>query len=145
MAIALDEGLTAVSGIIAYGGNLYAKVGETVTINTNGTAIPAGYTFTVIPEVPVTGNGNGNYSFTVPPVDVSVSSTNFTSTGQPVAVSYIDANGSLQEHLAIALDGTMTTLGSEGEETWYFVGTDIYRDADEWCAKKGLALWSIRR
>ena len=126
VAIALDEGLTAVSGIIAYGGNLYAKVGETVTINTDGASIPAGYTFTVIPEVPVTDNGNGNYSFTVPAVDVSVSCTNFTSTGEAVAVSYIDANGSLQEHLAIALDGTMTTLGSEGEETWYFVGTDIY-------------------
>ena len=25
------------------------------------------------------------------------------------------------------------------------VGTDIYRDADEWCTKKGLTLWSIRR
>ena len=133
VAVTLGEGITAVSGIIASGGNgstgstqaYYAKVGATVTVNTNGAAIPAGYTITVTPEVSVTDNGNGTYSFTVPAEDVSVSSTTFASTGQAVTVSYIDADGNPQEHLAIALDGSETTLGSEGEETWYFVGADI--------------------
>ena len=43
------------------------------------------------------------------------------STGQPVTVAYINADGTPGEASAIALDGTETTLA----EGWYFVGKDI--------------------
>ena len=43
------------------------------------------------------------------------------STGQPVTVAYIKADGTPDETSAIALDGTETTLAAG----WYFVGKDI--------------------
>ena len=59
----------------------------------------------------------------MPDEDVTVSvNTALRSTGQPVEVSYVDADGNTLMHDAIALDGTESDLGSYGTETWYFVG-----------------------
>jgi hypothetical protein len=44
---------------------------------------------------------------------------------QPVSVSYIDEDGQPASHNVIALDGTESSLGQGGQETWYFVGADI--------------------
>ena len=45
-----------------------------------------------------------------------------------VNAQYIDAAGKPASHDAIALDGTESTLGQDGQETWYYVGTDITYD-----------------
>ena len=124
VAVTLSEGITAVSGII----DNYAKVGETVTVSATA---PLGYTVSGINYTPEGGEataatdlGNGSWSFTVPTANVSVSAA-LQSTGLPVSVTYMNADGTTGTHYAIALDGTETVLGAWLEDKWYFVGIDI--------------------
>jgi hypothetical protein len=115
-----------IAGII-YNNVLYAGSGDAVSLtlaNSSGDA-PLGYK-------------NGDYSatggatlsgstLTMADEDVTVSFTPgaLRSTGQAVSVSYIDEDGQPASHNAIALDGTETEIGQDGQETWYFVGADI--------------------
>ena len=132
VAVTLGQGVTATSGFTTEGGQTYAIVGTTVTVSV--AAAPEGYTSTVTftPEggeaTAATDLGSGSWSFTVPAANVTVS-TALSSTGQPVSVSYMRADGSTATAQAVALDGTETELGEWGKEKWYFVGADISHDA----------------
>ena len=125
VAVTLSEGITAVSGIIASGDDNYAKVGETVTVSATA---PLGYTATVTytPEggeaTAANDLGNGTYSFTMPAANVSVDTDALHSTGLPVSVTYMNADGTTGTHDAIALDGTETMPLAA---SWYYIGKDI--------------------
>ena len=129
IAISGTETQYTVSGITAYadggiqrGTDLYYGQGDRVTLTLSNTltGAPTGYCydgFTVSPaEATLTGN-----VLTMPDADVTVSgivSATLRSTGQPVTVSYVLADGTTQEAQAIALDGTETSLASGN----YFAG-----------------------
>ena len=66
--------------------------------------------------IDLTGNGDGTWSFTMPGAQVTVSAT-FKKA--PVITSYVDADGTEYTTEAIPLDETMTSLGAEGQESWY--------------------------
>ena len=122
VAVTLGEGITAGSGIITSGNNLYAQVGQTVTVNASNVTVPAGYAFsgiTVTPTVTVTNNGNGTYSFTTPAADVTVSATFAL---QPVSVNYLDADGVQHTVDALPLLGGGATTLAAG---WYVVNSNI--------------------
>ncbi len=134
-AVALTGTATqyTVSGITAYsGGGL--KRGETLyygsddqlslTLSNTATGAPQGYGYDGYTASAGTLDGT---TLTMPDADVTISVDTdvLRSTGQPVSVSYIDANGQPAFHDAIALDGTENNLGQYEEETWYFVGTSF--------------------
>ena len=80
VTITLNDGITAVSGIITCDDSHYAKVGETVTVYAGSVTAPEGYTLadgitvtsTDGPAPTVSDLGDDTYSFTVPATDVTV-------------------------------------------------------------------------
>ena len=107
---------------------LYAGIDDEVALTLSNTAtggdVPAGYRYDIYTVSAGTLSGS---TLTMPDanVTVNVDTETLRSTGQAVSVSYIGANGQPASHDAIALDGTESTLGEDGQETWYFVGTGI--------------------
>ena len=103
---------------------LYSAEGNQVALHNTATGAPLGYQygFTVknAGDNDITADNLSGSTLTMPDNNVTVSSntSQVCSTGQPVAVSYVDENGETQTAQAIALDGTETTLGGG----WYFVG-----------------------
>ena len=122
VAVTLNDGITAGSGIISSGENLYAKAAVDVTVDASSVIAPPGYAvsgITVTPTVTVTNNGNGTYSFTTPAADVTVSATIEL---QPVSVNYLDENGVQHTVDALPLLGGGATTLAAG---WYVVNSDI--------------------
>ena len=129
-AIALTGDATeyTVSGITAYSGgglqlgeNLYYGSGDAVrlTLSNTATGAPLGYQYAGYTTNAGTLSGS---TLTMPDEDVTVSLA-LRSTGEPVEVSYVDADGNTQPAWAIALDGTESYLDrDDDQETWYFVG-----------------------
>ena len=142
------SGITAYKASDAHGDNdpfidglvynevLYAGSGDEVSLtltNSSGDA-PLGYKNG---DYSVTGGATlSGSTLTMADDNVTVSFTpgdQLRSTGQAVPVTYIDADGILCDGQdgrpdpanAIALDGTESSLGQDGQETWYFVGADI--------------------
>ena len=80
VTVNLNDGITAVSGIITSGDSHYARVGETVTVYAGSVTAPEGYTLadgitvtsTDGPAPTVSDLGDDTYSFTVPAADVTV-------------------------------------------------------------------------
>ena len=111
-----------IAGLV-YNNVLYAGSGDAVSLtlaNSSGDA-PAGYYY----SGGYSASGGATLSgstLTMADADVTVSVGALRSTGEAVAVSYIDADGILCDGQdAIALDGTESRL----DAGWYFVGTDI--------------------
>ena len=114
------------AGLI-YNNVLYAGNGDQVnlTLTNTATGAPLGYQYSGYTASAGTLSGSDNpYTLTMPDADVTLSVA-LRSTGEPVSVSYIDADGQPASHDAIAIDGTENELGQSGQETWYFVGTNI--------------------
>ena len=147
--IALTGNTTAynVSGITTYTGGgmsrttndgttLYYGSGDQVRLTLSQTATgtatgaSAGYQYSS-GFVPSAGTLSGSI-LTMPDEDVTVTVT-LRSTGQPVSITYMKADGTTATHNAIALDGTESTLGKNGQETWYFVGINISHDGKMSC------------
>ena len=84
-----------------------------------------GYAYIYTPTSGSISGTDNPYTLHMPNADVTISLGSLRSTGKAVEVSYIDADGTPQTAQAIALDGTETSLGTNGQEKWYFVGTDI--------------------
>ena len=116
------SGLGFYSTGIKCGDVLYAAENNQVSLTlANNANPPLGYQY----DYTVTGGAtlNGN-TLTMAHDDVTVSvdtESALHSTGQPVSVTYMNADGTTGTHEAIALDETMTTLAGG----WYFVGKDI--------------------
>ena len=126
-----------VSGITAYSGGglqlgqtLYYGSGDqlSLTLSNSATGAPQGYQYSAYTASAGTLSGS---TLTMPDADVtiSVNTAALASTGQPVAVPYVDADGTLHDGdnaaQAVALDGTETSLGAYRQEKWYFVGIDF--------------------
>ncbi len=130
-----------VSGITAYSGGglkrtindettLYYGSGDQVslTLSNTATGAPAGYQYGGYSVSAGTISGDANpYTLTMPDENATVNVA-LRSTGEPVSVAYMKADGTSDTHDAIALDGTESSLGQSGQEAWYFVGTDISRN-----------------
>ena len=116
------SGLGFYSTGIKCGDVLYAVANAQLDLTlANNANPPLGYQY----DYTVTGEAtlNGN-TLTMAHDDVTVSvdtESGLHSTGQPVSVTYMNADGTTSSHNAIALDETMTTLAGG----WYFVGKDI--------------------
>ena len=116
------SGLSFYSTGIKCGDVLYAVENAQLSLTLANNAIPPlGYQY----DYTVTGGAtlNGN-TLTMAHDDVTVSvdtESGLHSTGQPVSVTYMNADGTTDSHEAIALDETMTNLAVG----WYFVGKDI--------------------
>ena len=91
-----------------------------LTLANNATGAPLGYQYS---GYAASGGATlDGTTLTMADADVIVSlNTDLLSTGQPVSVTYMNADGTTSSHDAIALDETMTTLAGG----WYFVGKDI--------------------
>ena len=140
-AIALSGKATtySVSGITAYanGGikrteasadTYYYGQGDALSLTLGNTAAgaPAGYRYDTYTASAGTLAADGTLTMPDDDVTITVSTDHLASTGLPVAVAYIDADGTLHDGdnaaQAVALDGSETSLGSNGQETWYFAG-----------------------
>ena len=121
-----------VSGIVAYSsgglyhdGELYYGSGDqlSLTLSNSATGAPQGYQYGYTASA---GTLSGT-TLTMPDEDVtiSVNTAALRSTGQPVTVAYIKADGTPGEASAIAIDGTETSLSDYRQEKWYFVGIDF--------------------
>ena len=120
-----------VSGITVYESNHGIKFGTTyyagsgdllsLTLSNSATGAPAGYRYDTYTASAGTLSGT---TLTMPDEDVtiSVNTAALRSTGQPVTVAYINADGTAGEASAIAIDGTETSLGTYDQEKWYFAG-----------------------
>ena len=141
-AVALTGDATeyTVSGITAYSGGglqlgetLYYGSGDqlSLTLSNSATGAPLGYQYGYTASA---GTLSGT-TLTMPDEDVtiSVNTAALRSTGQPVTVAYINADGTAGEASAIAIDGTETSLGTYDQEKWYFVGTDISHTGEITC------------
>ena len=129
---------------ILYDGVLYAGSGDAVslTLANSGAGAPAGYQYSGGYTVSGGATLSGS-TLTMADDNVTVSFTpgDLRSTHQAVPVSYIDENGILCDGQdgrpdpasAIALDGSESSLGQGGQETWYFVGADIERSDQITC------------
>ena len=133
-----------VSGITAYSGGglqrgqtLYYGSGDqlSLTLSNSATGAPEGYQYGYSASA---GTLDGT-TLTMPDADVTitVSTDHLASTGQPVAVAYVDADGTLHDGddavQAVALDGTETSLGDYWQEKWYFVGIDFSHTGEIRC------------
>ena len=114
------SGITSYGTGILYDNVLYAGNGDEVSLTLSGGDVPDGYQY-----VYSTNAGTlEDSTLTMPDADVIVSAA-LRSTGQPVdGIGYYINNGNAFTE-AIALDGTESSLGKSGWDTWYFVGTDI--------------------
>ena len=127
----VENGTYTVSGIKAYakgitrGGTFYYGSEDEVslTLSNTATGTPTGYQYGYTASAGTLDGTTQN----MPDGDVtiSVSTDHLASTGQPVSVSYIDANGESRNANAVALDGSETALGSYDQDKWYFVGTSF--------------------
>ena len=143
LAVALsgDETHYAVSGITAYAGGgikrteasadtYYYGQGDALSLNLGNTAAgaPAGYRYDTYTASGGSLAADGTLTMPDADVTISVSTAHLASTGQPVPVAYVDADGTLHDGdnaaQAVALDGSETSLGTNGQETWYFVGLE---------------------
>ena len=140
-AVALSGTATqyTVSGITAYAGGgikrtvasadtYYYGQGDALSLTLGNTAAgaPAGYRYDTYTASAGTLAADG--TLTMPDADVTITVNTAAapmSDGQTHSVSYIDADGNQQTAQAIALDGSETSLGSYGQEKWYFVGTSF--------------------
>ena len=105
-----------IAGLL-YNNVLYAGSGDEVSLTLSNTGAPLGYQYGYTASA---GTLIGS-TLTMPAEDVTVSPA-LRSTHAAVPVTYVDADGNTQPHVAIALDGTETSLGKSNQETWYFVG-----------------------
>ena len=116
------------TGVFTYNGNKYFPEGQAVslTLSNTATGAPLGYQYNsyTASAGTLSGNATDGWTLTMPAADVLVSVDSPRSTGEAVAVSYIDENGIQQTAQAIALDGTETSIGDKNDETWYFVGLE---------------------
>ena len=123
---------TYTTGGLYYNHDLYYGSGDRLSILLENTRDdePLGYRYTyafsggTADEYEYSADyGETSYHLTMPDQDVtiSVNTAALLSTGQPVTVAYINADGTPGEASAIALDGTETSLAAG----WYFVGKDI--------------------
>ncbi len=117
------------TGVFTYNGNKYFPEGETVsmTLSNTATGAPLGYQYNsyTASAGTLSGNTTDGWTLTMPAADVLVSIDSPRSTGEAVAVSYIDENGIQQTAQAIALDGTETSIGTEYQTTWLFVNINL--------------------
>ena len=128
------SGITSYGTGILYDNVLYAGNGDEVSLtlsNSIGGDVPEGYQYAYSTNA---GTLDGS-TLTMPDANVIVSvSTALRSTGQPVSITYNYYGGYNLTHDAIALDGTESSLGESGQETWYFVGTDISHSGTITCS-----------
>ncbi len=128
------SGITSYGTGILYDNVLYAGNGDVVRLtlsNSIGGDVPEGYQYAYSTNA---GTLEGS-TLTMPDANVIVSvSTALRSTGQPVSITYNYYGGYNRTHDAIALDGTESSLGESGQETWYFVGTDISHSGTITCS-----------
>ena len=147
-AVALTGDATeyTVSGITAYSGGglqrgqtLYYGSGDqlSLTLSNSATGVPLGYRYDGYTASAGTLDGT---TLTMPDADVTitVSTDHLASTGQPVAVAYVDADGTLHDGddavQAVALDGYETAIKEYGNYNvhlaagTYYVGHDISYD-----------------
>ncbi len=124
------SGITAYANGITCDGTFYYGSGDKVSLTLSHGDAPEGYAFIGYTASPagatLTGITNP-YTLTMPDGDVQIGAKYADS--EP----YIDENGEGQtcaDYIFITSD--MTTLGSEGEETWYVVNGDvtIYNDLE---------------
>ena len=112
------SGITSYGTGIKYNNVLYAGSGESVALTISNT-VPASFNFTgysVTDGASLNGSGN-NYTLTMPNAEVDVV---ITANCTIPPVSYIDENGVAQTcTYYYPLEGTETTLGTAGQETWY--------------------------
>ncbi len=117
------SGITSYGTGILYDNVLYAGNGDEVSLalnNSIGGDAPDGYKYAYSTNA---GTLEGS-TLTMPDADVIVSAA-LRSTDRPVdGIGYYINNGNAFTE-AIALDGTESSLGKSGWDTWYFVGTDI--------------------
>ena len=117
------SGITSYGTGILYDNVLYAGNGDEVSLTLNnsiGGDVPDGYQYVYSTNA---GTLDGS-TLTMPDANVIVSAA-LRSTGQFVSsIGYYINNGNAFTE-AIALDGTESSLGKSGWDTWYFVGTDI--------------------
>ena len=117
------SGITSYGTGILYDNVLYAGNGDVVSLtlsNSIGSDAPDGYKYAYSTNA---GTLDGS-TLTMPDANVIVSAA-LRSTGRPVdGIGYYINNGNAFTE-AIALDGTESSLGKSGWDTWYFVGTDI--------------------
>ena len=114
------SGITSYGTGIKYNNVLYAGSGESVALTISNT-VPASFNFTgysVTDGASLNVSGN-NYTLTMPNAEVDVV---ITANCTIPPVSYIDENGVAQTcTYYYPLEGTETTLGTAGQETWYVV------------------------
>ncbi|MBR3454744.1 MAG: leucine-rich repeat protein [Bacteroidaceae bacterium] len=124
------SGITAYAKGITYNDTFYYGSGDQMNLTLSHGDAPEGYAFIGYTASPagatLTGITNP-YTLTMPDSDVQIGAKYADS--EP----YIDENGEEQtcaDYIFITSD--MTTLGSEGEETWYVVNGDvtIYNDLE---------------
>ena len=121
------SGITAYPTGIKYNDVYYAGSGDQVSL-TLSHGDKAGYAFNEYTASAGTLSGTENpYTLTMPDEDVTIN-TALRSDGQSHDITYIDADGSTQTAQAVALDGTESSLGQNGQDTWYFVGCNITFD-----------------
>ena len=128
------SGITSYGTGILYDNVLYAGNGDVVSLtlsNSIGGDVPEGYQYAYSTNAGTLEDS----TLTMPDANVIVSvSTALRSTGQPVSITYNYYGGYNPTHDAIALDGTESSLGESGQETWYFVGTDISHSGTITCS-----------
>jgi hypothetical protein len=114
------SGITSYGTGIKYNNVLYAGKNEVVSLTLSNT-VPASFNFTgysVTDGASLNGSGN-NYTLTMPNAEVDVV---ITANCTIPPVSYIDENGVAQTcTYYYPLEGTETTLGAAGQETWCVV------------------------
>ena len=124
------SGITSYGTGILYDNVLYAGNGDVVSLtlsNSSSGDVPDGYQYVYSTNA---GTLDGS-TLTMPDADVIVSAA-LRSTRQPVVGIdyYINDDYAFAE--AIALDGTESILGNNGQ--WYFVGTDISHSGTILCS-----------
>ena len=127
--VTLGSGIASVSPVLTggdgsngfrYDGTDYYREGVTLTL-TSDVGTTAGYNVTYSAN----STAIDGETYTVSSSDVTLTAAAPMSDGQTHSVSYIDADGNQQTASAIALDGSETSLGSYGQEKWYFIGTSF--------------------
>ena len=129
--VTLGDGIASVSPALTdgdgsngfrYDGTDYYREDVAISLALSGGTLPDGYSQTVSAN----GTAISGTTYTVNSTDGDVTlAAPIRSDGQTHSVSYIDADGNQQTAQAIALDGSETSLGSYGQEKWYFVGTSF--------------------
>lgn len=113
------SGITAYTTGIKYNGVLYAGSGDNVslTLANTATGAPHGYQYDTYTATTGTLTGSTASGWTLQMADadatISLDTSQPHSTGQPVTLSYVTADGTpAQTDQAIALDGTETSLAA---------------------------------